>query len=192
MTISSVSYLSSTSQSPVSSYTRNNQLVTTGYDADNCVYWYRIDFGMVREFSTALARDKALDLVFEPSQNLDLPQLPAWVPGSYEARVDRNLRRNRIAFQSKHGKRYPTFGVIALPAPKASEPLKPQLTPAQQKVADEFLDEAVNYFNDLCAMDNRKMADRDRRHLKWTMDCHFHNMSNKAFTLAQMVSMGVH
>lgn len=178
--------------SPVSSYKRNNQLVTTGYDADNCVYWYRIDFGMVREFSTALARDKGIDLVFEPVQNLDLPQLPAWASGSYEARVDRNLRRNRIAFQSKHGKRYPTFGVICLTAPLKPELKFDELTKNQQQAVKNFLSEAEEYFKYWAAITNsRNLSNYTLTGMNFSMDAAKNNLGNSAFKYAQFVSMGI-
>lgn len=120
-------YTLQASQSPVHSYNRNGQHVTEGYDLNNAKYWYRIGFGQVHEFNSQREMEQARDREFLPSTpDLSLPQLPARALAySFDARVDRNLRRNRIAFRQNHSKRYPTRGIIALPAPK--QPETPQL-----------------------------------------------------------------
>lgn len=59
-------YALSASQSPVSSYKRNNRQVTEGYDLSTAKYWFRLDFGAVREFSSRPEMEKALDAEFAP------------------------------------------------------------------------------------------------------------------------------
>jgi hypothetical protein len=51
----------SASQSPVSSYNRDGKHVTEGYDLGTAKYWFRIDFGAVREYSTRSEMETALD-----------------------------------------------------------------------------------------------------------------------------------
>jgi len=193
MTIKSLSYLSSKSQSPVSTYTKNNRRVTEGYDASNASFWYRIELGQVREFSSRGAMEKALDLELTPIVRIpDLPLLPANIPSSAP-------RQSIARVMACYGHSIPSQGIIYLPAPapkKTTKPAKPAqaapLTRPQQKVAAEFLEEASEYFKLLSEIDNTKMNQRDWHNTKWHLTCAFERMSGRAFTFAMMVSQGVH
>jgi hypothetical protein len=191
MTIKSLSYLSSKSQSPVSTYTKNNRRVTEGYDASNASFWYRIELGQVREFSSRLAMEKALDLELTPIVRIpDLPQLPANIPT--DTRRPARKSRSLAWILTTYPKHIPSQGVICLPS---SEREAIRLTSAQRALEHyqiEFLKEANDYFQALCAMDNAQLTPREKRNLKWNMDCHFQNMSHKAFTYAQLMGQGVH
>jgi hypothetical protein len=101
---------------------------------------------------------------------LDLPQLPARAQ-SLQQREDRTLRRNRVEFFSKHPKRYPTRGVIALPATLNPEP-KPealQHTPAQAKAIADFLNEAEAYFNLFSQAVNGSMKEFNLQRGQWKL-----------------------
>ncbi|MBN1430480.1 MAG: hypothetical protein JXB07_19070 [Anaerolineae bacterium] len=183
------------------SYQRNNRRIVEGHDFDTATYWYRIDGGPVREFSSRLAMEKALDLELTPAPmaNLDLPQLPARCPdtSNYDALIAKRLRRNRIAFQSKHGKRYPTRGVIALPAsttpeqPKPAPKTEPQHTPAQSKAIADFLNETETYFKlfSQAVNGNRKQFDLQRG--QWKLRNAELAAGQAASRYAQFVGMGI-
>jgi hypothetical protein len=148
---------------------------------------------VTRQFSTSEALWSEVKRMSEPVRipDLSLPQLPARALAySFDVRVDKNLRRNRITFRQNHPMRYPTRGVICLPAPAAPQQA-PQPTKAQQHVADEFLKNAEEFFKAWNDLNNRKLTPRNARGRKWDMDCAFQNMSHKAYTYAQMVGTGI-
>lgn len=117
-------YAFSQSQSPVSSYKRNNRLVTEGYDLPTAKHWFRIDFGQVREFSSRSEMRAALDAEFAPKfqlPDLSLPQLPAYIPPVFPRdwpEVNRARQRAWVKSRSTKGHTIPSCGVICLPAPK--------------------------------------------------------------------------
>lgn len=128
MATQSLAYLSSTSQSPIHSYKRNNRLVTEGYDLQTAKHWYRVDFGQVHEFYSSTEMRTALDAEFAPKFELpDLPQLPAQV------RQQKSKRRILAEIRAM-GKVLPTRGVIYLPATMSPVPEPPNLASEIQAV----------------------------------------------------------
>lgn len=181
-------------QSPTENYTRNGRQIASGHDFGTASYFYRIDGGPVREFSSRTAMEKALDVELTPAQNLDLPQLPANIPYRLSEESHKELHR-KVAKIRSWGTVLPTRGVIALPASTTPEqpkpaPKAPPLTKAQQKVADDFLAEATEYFTLLSKIDNLKNK-RDWHDTKWHLICAFERMSGRAFTYAQLVGLGM-
>lgn len=117
-------YALSASQSPVSSYKRNNCLVTEGYDLPTAKYWFRLDFGQVREFNSRPEMEAALDAEFAPKlqlPDLSLPQIPAYIPPVFPRdwpEVNRARQRAWVKSRSTKGHVIPSRGVICLPAPR--------------------------------------------------------------------------
>jgi hypothetical protein len=181
-------------QASTENYTRNGRQIASGHDWGTASYWYRIDGCALREFSSRSERDNALDVELQPITRIpDLPQLPANIPT--DTRRPARKSRSLAWILTTYPKHIPSQGVICLSAPKIENKagsVAQGLTKAQQRVADEFLKNAEDYFKALCDMDNAPLTPYEKRNLKWRMDCHFQNMSNKAFTYAQLLGQGVH
>lgn len=148
--------------------------------------------GDTKQFAEAPAMWKYIGTIKALVPDMSVPQLPERVP--VREVPDRKCKKTLVFLRACYVRTIPTRGVICLPATTTPEPPKPAaappLTGAQQRVADQFLDNATEYFNALCAMDNAPLTHRERRGLKWKLDCAYQNMNHKAFTYYQMVSSG--